>query len=432
MSAVVSIAALLAGSALLVLAGGLHGLLLPLAGLAAGFSDASLGLLGAGWAFGYMAGCLSVPVIVKRVGHVRSFGALASLAAITVLLNLLYVEPTFWIVLRAVTGFCFAGTAMIVESWLNERSTSTTRGRIFGIYTMINLLATTAGQMLLTLGSPSGYFFFVLGSIIYSLSLLPTALSTAASPQPLTQARLDPKKLWRNSPIAVVAVFMVGVSNGTFSALGAVYGRRIGLDVPEIAIMMSLALLTGAVVQIPVGMLSDRLDRRLVLVGLALMAMTFGSSLSIFGGADATATILLVAAFGGIVYSMYPVIVAHASDHADPGDFLRISGGLLLIFGTGTMVGPLLASGLMTFTYPGALFQVTAAAHLSMMLFALWRMRQRTALTPQEKSDFVPVSSGQITTPETVSMDPRTEPEEMSGEDRGEDTHDAALRTEPA
>ncbi len=417
MSAVVSIVALLTGSGLLLLAGGLHGLLLPLAGLSEGFSDASLGLLGAGWAAGYMGGCLAVPVIVKRVGHVRTFGALASLAAITVLLNLLFKEPTVWIFLRALTGFCFAGAAMIVESWLNERSTSQTRGRIFGLYTMINLGATTAGQMLLTFGDPSGYFFFVLGSIIYSLSLLPTALSTAASPQPLTQAKLDPKKLWKNSPIAVVAVFMVGVSNGSFGSLGAVYGRRIGLDVPDIAIMMSLALLAGALVQIPVGMLSDRLDRRFVLVGLAVTAMTLGSSLSYFGGADPLLTIALSAAFGGVIYSMYPVIVAHASDHADTGDFLRISGGLLLIYGTGTMVGPLLASGLMTYTYPGALFQTTAAAHLSMMLFAIWRIRQRAPVSSADKSEFVlAVSTAQITTPETVSLDPRTETDVTGGE----------------
>ncbi|MEO9526767.1 MFS transporter [Roseibium sp.] len=417
MSSVVSIAALLAGSGLLLLAGGLHGLLLPLAGLAQGFSDASLGLLGAGWALGFMGGCLGTPLIVKRVGHVRAFGALASLAAITVLLNLLFIDAVFWIFLRALTGFCFSGAAMIVESWLNERSTGETRGRIFGFYTMINLGATTAGQMLLTLGDPSGFFFFVLGSIIYSLALLPTALSTAASPQPLTQARLDPKKLWKNSPIAVVAVFMVGISNGTFGTLGAVYGRRIGLEVPDIAIMMSLALLAGAVVQIPVGMLSDRLDRRLVLVCLAVVAMSLGSSLSLIGGNDAAVTVLLIAAFGGVVYSMYPVIVAHASDHADGADFLTISGGLLLIFGTGTMLGPLLASGLMTFTYPGALFQVTAAAHLSMLGFALWRMRQRAALTTEEKSDFLPVlSTPQVTTPETVVLDPRSEVDETGGE----------------
>lgn len=413
MSTVVSIAALLVGSALLLLAGGLHSLLLPVRGLAEGFSDASLGLLGAGWAMGYMAGCLLVPVIVKRVGHVRTFGALCSLAGITLLLNLLLMDAVAWIILRSISGFCFAGAAMIVESWLNERATNETRGKIFGIYTMINLGATTAGQMLLTTGDPNGFTFFVVGSIIYSLALLPTALSTASSPTPLTQARLDPKKLWRNSPIAVVAVFLVGISNGAFGTLGAVYGRRIGLDVSDIAIMMSLALLAGAVIQIPVGFLSDRTDRRLVLVGLALAAMALGTSISIFGGTSPLLTIALIGSFGGTIYSMYPVIVAHASDHADPGDFLKTSGGLLLIFGTGTMIGPLAAAGLMTATSPGALFQVTAAAHLTMMLFAIWRMTQRAALSTEEKTDFVPVvSTTRINTLEAAVMDPRTDQEE--------------------
>jgi len=418
MSTVISIAALLAGSALLLLAGGLHGLLLPIRGLAEGFSDGDLGLLGAGWAFGYMAGCLTVPVIVKRVGHIRSFGALSSLGAITMLLNLLFIEPITWIVLRAISGFCFAGAAMIVESWLNERATNETRGRIFGIYTMINLGATTAGQMLLTLGNPSGFVFFVVGSIIYSLALLPTALSTAASPTPLTKASLDPKLLWRNSPIAVVAVFLVGISNGAFGTLGAVYGRRIGLEVSDIAVMMSLALLAGALIQIPVGYVSDRMDRRKVLVAMAVMAMGFGTSLSFFGGGNPVLTIALITLFGGTVYSMYPVIVAHASDHAHPGDFLKTSGGLLLIFGMGTMAGPLLAAALMTATYPGALFQVTAGAHLLMLLFAIWRITQRAPVETEDKTDFVPVvATGRYSTPETVALDPRAEQEEFAEED---------------
>ncbi|MEP0236006.1 MAG: MFS transporter [Roseibium sp.] len=415
MSTVFSIAALLTGSALLLLAGGIHSLLLPVRGLAEGFSDTSLGLLGAGWALGFMAGCLAVPLIVQRVGHIRTFGVLASLAGITLLLNLLLLHPFAWVLLRSLSGFCFAGAAMIVESWLNERGTNETRGKIFGIYTMINLGATTVGQMLLTLGDPNGYLFFVLGSIIYSLALLPTALSTALTPAPLTQARLDPKLLWRNSPIAVVAIFLVGISNGAFGTLGAVYGRRIGLEVSDIAIMMSLALLIGAVIQIPIGYVSDRLDRRIVLISVALIAMGIGTCLSLFGDYDTSVTIALVAAFGGTIYAMYPVIVAHASDHADPGDFLKTSGGLLLIFGTGTMIGPLAAAGLMTATYPGALFQVTAVAHLCMIIFAIWRMTQRATLDTDEKTDFVPVvSTGRLSTPETSLLDPRIDQDELN------------------
>ncbi|MFN4169459.1 MAG: MFS transporter [Pannonibacter phragmitetus] len=417
MSTVFSIAALLLGSGLLLMAGGLHGLLLPVRGLAEGFSDTSLGMLGAGWAAGYIAGCLLVPMIVKRVGHIRTFGVMASIAAISMLLNLLFMMPEVWIPLRALTGFCFAGGAMIVESWLNERANNKTRGRVFGIYTMINLGSTTIGQMLLTLGDPTGFVFFVVGSIIYSLSLLPTALSTAATPTPLTQARLDPRKLWKNSPVAVVAVVLTGISNGAFGTLGAVYGRRIGLEVGDVAIMMSLSLLIGALIQVPVGMVSDRVDRRLVLIGMGLVAMVVEIVLSLLSAPGSTTVIIFVSLFGGMIYSMYPVIVAHANDHAAPGEFLKTSGGLLMLYGVGTMIGPIAAAALMTASSPSALFQVTAASHLLMVLFTIWRMTQRASLSVAEKSDFVPViTTGRLSTPETAAMDPRSDDEQQKKE----------------
>ncbi|SUA99610.1 Uncharacterized MFS-type transporter ycaD [Pannonibacter phragmitetus] len=417
MSTVFSIAALLLGSGLLLMAGGLHGLLLPVRGLAEGFSDTSLGMLGAGWAVGYIAGCLLVPMIVKRVGHIRTFGVMASIAAISMLLNLLFMMPEVWIPLRALTGFCFAGGAMIVESWLNERANNKTRGRVFGIYTMINLGSTTIGQMLLTLGDPTGFVFFVVGSIIYSLSLLPTALSTAATPTPLTQARLDPRQLWKNSPVAVVAVVLTGISNGAFGTLGAVYGRRIGLEVGDVAIMMSLSLLIGALIQVPVGMISDRIDRRLVLIGMGLVAMVVEIVLSLLSAPGSTTVIIFVSLFGGMIYSMYPVIVAHANDHAAQGEFLKTSGGLLLLYGAGTMIGPIAAAALMTASSPSALFQVTAASHLLMVLFTIWRMTQRASLSVAEKSDFVPVlTTGRLSTPETAAMDPRSDEEQQKKE----------------
>ncbi|ALV26229.1 MFS transporter [Pannonibacter sp. Q-1] len=417
MSTVFSIAALLLGSGLLLMAGGLHGLLLPVRGLAEGFSDTSLGMLGAGWAAGYIAGCLLVPMIVKRVGHIRTFGVMASIAAISMLLNLLFMMPEVWIPLRALTGFCFAGGAMIVESWLNERANNKTRGRVFGIYTMINLGSTTIGQMLLTLGDPTGFVFFVVGSIIYSLSLLPTALSTAATPTPLTQARLDPRQLWKNSPVAVVAVVLTGISNGAFGTLGAVYGRRIGLEVGDVAIMMSLSLLIGALIQVPVGMVSDRIDRRLVLIGMGLVAMVVEIVLSLLSAPGSTTVIIFVSLFGGMIYSMYPVIVAHANDHAAPGEFLKTSGGLLMLYGVGTMIGPIAAAALMSATSPSALFHVTAGAHLLMVLFTLWRMTQRASLSVAEKSDFVPVlTTGRLSTPETAAMDPRSDEEQQKKE----------------
>ena len=202
------ISALLLGSALLLFAGGLHGLLLPVRGGAEGFSALSLGLLGTGWAIGYVAGCVTMASVVARVGHIRAFCVMAALAAVSILGALLIVEAWAWIALRALSGFCFAGAAMIVESWLSERSEPQTRGRIFGVYTMVNLVASTAGQLVLPFGDPLGHAFFVVAAIGYCLALVPTALSNTATPAPLVSVRLDLGALWRNSPVAVVAVFL--------------------------------------------------------------------------------------------------------------------------------------------------------------------------------------------------------------------------------
>ena len=233
----------------------------------------SLGLLGTGWAIGYVSGCLYTARLVQRVGHIRAFSVMCSLAGIVILAQLLILSPHAWIPLRALQGFCFAGAAMIVESWLSERADARSRGRIFGIYTMVNLFASTAGQLTLTVGDSSGYFFFVLGAMFYSLALIPTAASSSATPQPLVSVKLDIRALWRNSPVAVFAVFMVGISNASFGTLAAVYGARIGLEISSIALFASIPILIGAISQIPVGILSDRLDRRKVLVGVALVAL---------------------------------------------------------------------------------------------------------------------------------------------------------------
>jgi len=194
--------ALLMGLAFLLFAGGVNSLILPVRGEAEGFTAISLGLLGTGWAIGYVTGCLRTPILVARVGHIRAFGALCALASIAVLMSLVLIDPFIWIPIRAVSGFCFAGAAMIVESWLNEHSDKASRGRVFGVYTMVSLGATTAGQMVLTLGDVTGYFFFVLAAMIYCLALLPTAISATTTPQPLTSVSLNLRGLWKNSPIS--------------------------------------------------------------------------------------------------------------------------------------------------------------------------------------------------------------------------------------
>ncbi|MTH65541.1 MFS transporter [Paracoccus shanxieyensis] len=404
LKSILPLGALLLGSAFLLFAGGVNALILPIRGEIQGFTAASLGLLGTGWAVGYVAGCVLTPRLVQRVGHVRVFGAMCAFAAISILLSLLMMSPWVWIPLRGLSGFCFAGAAMVVESWLSERAEQSARGRVFGVYTMVNLSATTAGQMVLTLGDPRGYLFFVLAAIIYCLALLPTAVSATSTPAPLASVRLDLRALWRNSPVAVFAVFMVGISNGSFGTLAPVYAARAGLTLSDIALFASVPVLAGALAQLPVGFLSDRLDRRLVLIGTAVIALGADLVFILAAPQGPVGNLVVAGWFGAMVFAMYPLIVAHANDHAPAGTAIQVSGGLLLVFGVGTMIGPTVAGFAMTGFGPVSLFWVTGFAHAALIGFGLVRIRARTALRPEEKTAFRMAPATRAVTPETVAL----------------------------
>lgn len=399
-----SISALLLGSALLLFAGGLHGMILPLRGSEEGFSAFALGVLGTGWAIGYVAGCFFAPRLVGAVGHIRTFGVMCAFAAVSILLQALVVEVWAWIPVRAVSGFCFAGAAMIVESWLNDRAQPTTRGRIFGLYTMVNLAAVMLGQMAIALGDTTGFQLFAVAAIVYCLALVPTALSTQASPKPLTSVRLDLKALWRNSPVAVAAVFLVGVSNASFGTLSAVYGDRIGLAVTSIALFASIPVLAGAAAQLPVGIASDRMDRRAVLVVVAAVALAADLCFVLLAPEGQAMNLGLAALFGAAIYAMYPVIVAHANDHAPAGTSIQVSGGLLMVFGLGSILGPLVAGLAMSEAGPRGLFLTTVLAHVAMIGFTLLRMRRRPAVAEHVKGGFKVAVPTRPATPETAAL----------------------------
>lgn len=398
------ISALLLGSAFLLFAGGINGLILPVRGSQEGFSSFSLGLLGTGWAIGYVSGCLLTPRLVANVGHIRAFSAMAALAAIAILGSLLWLNAWAWIPLRGLSGFCFAGAAMIVESWLSERAAPSTRGRIFGVYTMVNLIASTMGQMLLTLGEVSGYLFFVLAAIFYCLALIPTAISSTTTPKPLVSVRLNLRDLWHNSPVAVVAVFMVGISNSAFGTLAAVYADRIGLTLTTIALFASIPILAGAAAQLPVGVLSDRMDRRKVLVGIAVAALIADFAFVLLGPVGAISNLALSGLLGAAIYAMYPVIVAHANDHAAPDTYIQTSGGLLMVYGLGSIVGPLAAGYSMSSIGVFALFLISMAAHVSIIAFAIWRIYQRQQVQADDKVSFVATPLARASTPETAAL----------------------------
>ncbi|NNE52734.1 MAG: MFS transporter [Sulfitobacter sp.] len=410
------ISALLLGSAFLLFAGGINGLILPVRGNIEGFSSISLGLLGTGWALGYVAGCLLTPGLVARVGHIRAFGAFCAFAAVTILASAIVIEPWAWITLRGVCGFCFAGTAMVVESWLSEQTKPNQRGRVFGVYTMVNLGANTAGYMMLVLGDPAGFFFFALAAIFYCLALVPTALSSTTTPAPLVSVKLNLRDLWRNSPVAVFAVFWVGVSNAAFGTLAAVYAQKVGLVLSAVAFFTAIPILAGAIMQIPVGMLSDKMDRRRVLLGVASLALIADFAFIVIAPEGRTLNLILAALLGGSIYAMYPIIVAHANDHAAPGTAIQISGGLLLTYGIGSIVGPTVAGWAMETVGNRALFLTTALSHGVVILYTLWRISRKAAVPEREKSSFQPINVGRTSSLQTVEFS-QNEPVEPPASD---------------
>jgi MFS family permease len=402
------ILALLRGTAFLLAASGLHGLLLPLRGQAEGFSTASLGLLGTAWAAGFVAGCIFAPRLVRSVGHVRAFGAFAASGAIVALMTGLLINPLAWIVLRAFTGFTMAGAFMVIESWLNERATNENRGTVFGLYMMVTYASIMAGQLLVAFGDVETDKLFMVAGIFFCLSLIPTAVSTAVTPRPLQEVSLDIRGLFANSPVSVVGCLLIGIANGAWGTLGAVYGARIGISTPTIALMMSLVVVAGAAMQMPVGRISDMTDRRNVLAGAAFLTALIGVLIFIIQPRSDIFVLLMTACYGALAYTLYSIAVAHANDHADTANFVKISGGLLLLYGFGTMIGPVLGAVMMDQLRPDAVFLATALAHLALAGYTLVRIRARAPVPISERETFQTLPSERAVTPESLRLDPRS------------------------
>jgi MFS family permease len=403
------IAALLTSAAFLLAANGLHGLLLPLRADGEGFTTTQIGLMGTGWAIGFVLSSLVTPLLVRRAGHIRAFAAFSAMAAIIPLINAMIISPVAWMALRGCSGFVMAGGMMVVESWLNERSTNETRGTVFGIYMSVNFASITGGQLLVATGSPADDTLFMLASILFCLAVLPTALSTAATPKPLTQVRLNPMHLYHFSPVAFVSAVLVGVINGAFGTLAPIFGAKSGLPTLMIAIMMGLAIMAGAIMQIPIGRLSDRTDRRYVLAAGAIGACLTGALIVSLQPRDPLQILLFTAIYGALTYPLYSLAVAHANDFARSGDFVAISGGLLLLYGIGTMIGPTAASIAMDRIGPAGLFSVTASAHFLMATYAIYRTMRRKPIPEDQRETFSGVPAQKALTPETAVLDPRAD-----------------------
>lgn len=389
--AVSALAALLFAAALLYAGNGLQFTLLSVRANIEAFSTPLIGVMMSAYYAGFIAGCRVNPTFIKTVGHIRTFVALASLASAAALAHSLVVDVIAWSVLRAISGFCFAGLAMVLESWINEKADNKNRGRILSIYRIVDLLALTAGNAMLALASPAQFQLFALVSILISVALVPVALTRSAAPKPVRTARINIKKLYAVSPVAAAGAFLVGLANAGFWSVGPIFVQRSGYDADTVAIFMSAVIVGAAVAQWPLGWLSDKIDRRYVITGAGLSAAAAALGLSQYGGASLTYLLAFGALLGAVMLPMFGLSVAHANDQSAPEEAVETNGGLLLLHGCGSVGGAIAGAGMMSAFGPGSLFDFIAGVYILLSAYALYRITRKRGTAGADKTPFLPM-----------------------------------------
>lgn len=407
------LAALLAGVAILLTGTGMLGSLLGIRGQLEGFSAQTLGLVMSCYFIGFLAGTYFTPGLIQRIGHIRAFAFFASATAASVLLHPILVEPWAWALLRMVTGAALVGWYTVIESWLNAQAPREQRGQVFAVYMAVNLGAVALGQLVLGTSDPGGFAAFSLVAILVCVATLPVTASRMVQPSFPRTPRMALTEIFRIAPAAGSGALASGLVMGGFWGLAPVYATTLGLDVGEVALMMCSAIAGGALMQWPIGRLSDRGDRRNTLVLVSLVASGLAVTLWAQGTESRPLLYALFFGYGGMVFAINPVCVAHLLDHL-PGERILAGGSsLLLVHGAGSALGPMLAGGLMERIGPAALPAFFAVVLVLLAAVAAGRrlLRRRDRAAP---AHFHPMQS---TTPSALEMLPETHSDEARDED---------------
>ncbi|HWA90507.1 MAG TPA: MFS transporter [Rhizomicrobium sp.] len=402
-----SIGAILFSAAIFIAGNGLIGTLIPVRAHLAGFSTDMLGLVGSFYYVGFVAGCFAGPRLLARVGHSRTFAVCAGIAAATTLFQSIFVSAPVWILMRAGFGFAAASLYMVIESWLNERAEAASRGRIFATYMTINYASMIVGQMLFSSNKPTSFTLFDLTAALYALCLIPVGLTLLPQPQATVVPTIRPLRLYRISPVGVMGCTAVGLANSAVWAWAPIFAQDHGLTRAWLSTFMCMLTLGGALVQLPLGRLSDHVDRRYVILGICVASAALGVVLYEFAGTGRTALLLLIGAFGITALPFYGLSVAHANDRIPREGFVEASATLLMINALAACFGPTLAAQVIQYAGSQALFLYTATIHVAMAVFVVVRLRVGETLIGETKDKFemMPPQSS----PAALELDPRGE-----------------------
>jgi MFS family permease len=380
-----SVWALLLGIVLIMLGNGMHFTLIGLRGGIEGFSATELAIVTSGYFLGFLSGARLTPLMIQRVGHVRVFAALGSFMSAGLIALPLLTEPWAWTALRIIVGFCMSGIYVAAESWLNASATNETRGKVLSAYMIAQTLGIIGAQGLLTLGDAATSTLFIGASILVSISFAPILLSATPVPAVEVAQPMPLRRLFVGSPLGTVGIFLLGSVYATQSGMGAVFGSQIGLTANQIALFIAMLFAGALVLQYPIGWLSDRMDRRILIFGLALLG---AASCVLWWITSGGLWPLMAAAFfaGGVTTPLYALLVAYTNDSLSAADMPAASGGLVFTFGLGAIVGPLVAGWAMTELSPYAFWLVLGTTFAAIALYALYRMTQR-AVVPVGETD---------------------------------------------
>jgi len=389
LSAAASIWALLFGMGMLMLGNGLQNTLLGVRASSENFGSTVTGLVMSGFFAGFLLGSWLSPGVIQRVGHLRLFAAVVSLASIAILVQSVFVYPLVWALMRVLAGYCQATALIVAESWLNVRITNEHRGKLLSIYNIVTYLSVGGGQLLLNLADPGNTTLFILVSVLLSFAAVPILLSL--SPQPVQEAPelLSVRELYRASPLGLIGSSMAGLLQGAVFGMGAVYAQQVGMSLGQISLFMFVLIGGVALFQWPVGMLSDRIDRRKVITGLALVSAAV-ALLAIPAGDTIGYLMVLAPLMGTGPMILYSLFVAHTNDYLRHGQMVAASSALVLVFGVGASFGPSLTGILMGILGPSGWLWVLALGQLGIGAFTLYRMTRREALPVAEQSAYVP------------------------------------------
>ncbi|MBS1301620.1 MFS transporter [Loktanella sp. SALINAS62] len=414
--------ALFLGVFMLMIGNGLQGTLLGLRGEIEGFSTLEISVVMSGYFLGFLFASKTAPELIRRVGHVRVFAALGSTVSAVLIMYPVLTDPISWTIGRVVIGFCFCGVYVTAESWLNDASTNETRGQALSIYMITQMAGIVAAQYIITRGDVSGYTLFIVSSALVSMAFAPILLSIKPMPAFGRTKPMKVTQLIKASPLACVGMFLLG---GVFSAqfgMSAVYGARAGFTVGQISLFVSGIYMAALVAQYPIGWLSDRLDRRILIIAVSFLG-GFGSLIAGFFPASYTLALVSGALVGGTSNPLYALLIAYCNDYLEREDMAAASGGLLFVNGVGAIMGPIILGYMLDWVGPGGYWYFLAVLMIAMGIYGLVRMLQRE----RSAEDYEQVSYSAVLPNSTpvfaeVAQEVYIENEESAGDAEDTDT----------